>query len=56
MAAISSVNRARLGGDFKYSMTSGSTPLARTMAKVLREVPHAGLWYMVMGMAFPYVA
>ena len=44
MAAISSINRARLGGVFKYSMTSGSSPLARSMAKVFREVPHAGLW------------
>ena len=33
------INRERLGGVFKYSMTSGSTPLARTMAKVLRDVP-----------------
>ena len=37
-------SRARLGGVFRYSITSGSSPLRRIIASVLREVPQAGLW------------
>ena len=42
-AAINSTSRARLGGVFRYSITSGSSPLCRIIASVLREVPQAGL-------------
>jgi hypothetical protein len=27
-----------------YSMTTGISPLARIIAKTLRDVPHFGLW------------
>jgi len=37
-------SRARVGGSFRYSMTTGSSPLRRIMASVLRDVPQAGLW------------
>jgi hypothetical protein len=35
---------------FRYSTTVGSAPEARIIARVLREVPQAGLWKMVMVM------
>jgi hypothetical protein len=44
VAAISATSVARSGGVARYSMTSGSMPLLRIMASVLREVPHFGLW------------
>jgi len=44
IAVISCTNLLRVGGVFKYSITSGSTPLARIIANVLRDVPQAGLW------------
>ena len=34
---------SRPGGCLRYSMTSGSAPLLRMSASVLREVPHCGL-------------
>jgi hypothetical protein len=34
---------ARCGGVFRYSMISGTLPLCRIMASVLREVPQDGL-------------
>ena len=37
-------SRARSGGFLRYSMISGSSPLCRIIASVLREVPQAGLW------------
>ena len=40
----SSSRRSLDGGVLRYSMTSGSTPLLRMRANVLREVPQAGLW------------
>jgi hypothetical protein len=43
IALISSISRARLGGFFRYSMTSGVSPLCRIIASVLRDVPQAGL-------------
>ncbi|MNT99119.1 hypothetical protein D3C72_2418870 [compost metagenome] len=43
VAAISATSVARSGGVLRYSMTSGSTPLFRIMASVLRDVPHLGL-------------
>src|SRR5690606_2562137 len=43
-AAASSRRRSRVGGCCRYSMTSGSTPLLRIIARVLREVPQRGLW------------
>jgi hypothetical protein len=43
MALITSISRARPGGFFRYSIISGSSPLCRIMASVLREVPQAGL-------------
>lgn len=36
-------NFSRLGGVFRYSTTSGSTPLLRIMASGFRDLPHAGL-------------
>ena len=44
MAVSNCCKRSLLGGVFRYSMTSGSAPLLRIMARVLREVPQAGLW------------
>jgi hypothetical protein len=38
MACSSSIKRSRVGGVFKYSMISGSSPPCRIMARVLREV------------------
>jgi hypothetical protein len=43
-AFISPSSPARLGGVLMYSMIFGSTPLARIISSVLREVPHFGLW------------
>lgn len=43
IAAMSSCNRCRVGGAFRYSMIWGSSPLWRIIASVLREVPQAGL-------------
>jgi hypothetical protein len=43
MAAINSTSLSRLGGVFRYSMTVGSSPLWRIMARVLRDVPQSGL-------------
>jgi hypothetical protein len=43
MAAINSTSFARPGGVFMYSTTSGSTPLLRISASVLRDVPQSGL-------------
>ena len=40
----SAVSRARDGGVFRYSITCGSTPALRISARVLRDVPQAGLW------------
>jgi hypothetical protein len=42
-ALTSASSLAFEGGVFKYSITSGSTPLLRIIARVLREVPHLGL-------------
>ena len=33
----------RVGGVFRYSMIWGSSPLARIIANVLRDVPQSGL-------------
>ena len=44
VAAIRASSCARSGGVLRYRITSGSTPLLRIMARVLREVPHEGLW------------
>ena len=41
--ANSSTKYSRLGGVLRYSITSGLSPDACMMAKVLREVPHFGL-------------
>jgi hypothetical protein len=41
--AINSTNFSRVGGVFRYSMISGSSPDWRIMASVLRDVPQAGL-------------
>jgi hypothetical protein len=41
---ISSTSRSRVGGVFRYSMISGSSPLYRIIASVLRDVPQSGLW------------
>jgi len=38
----SSASLARVGGFFKYSTTTGSAPLWRIIASVLRDVPQAG--------------
>jgi hypothetical protein len=35
---------AREGGVLRYSTTCGSIPALRIMARVLRDVPRAGLW------------
>ena len=34
---------SRLGGFFRYSITSGSSPDWRIMASALRDVPQSGL-------------
>jgi hypothetical protein len=39
-----SLQRGAIGGVLRYSMTWGSAPLLRIMYRVLREVPHLGLW------------
>ena len=44
MRRTRSSSPARLGGVFGYSMMTGSTPVARITANVLRDVPQAGLW------------
>lgn len=44
VAAASAQTVSRLGGVFRYSMMVGSIPAARIRARVLREVPQAGLW------------
>ena len=41
------------GGVFRYSTTTGSTPVARIIANVLRDVPQAGLCQMVTVMRLP---
>ena len=38
------LSSSRVGGVFRYSMTCGSSPLLRMRARVLRDVPQAGLW------------
>ena len=43
IAASSSFRRSRLGGVLRYSIISGSVPLWRIKASVLRDVPQAGL-------------
>ena len=43
IAAISSTSRSRVGGAFRYSMITGSSPLCLIIASVLRDVPHSGL-------------
>jgi len=43
IALINSISRARLGGFFRYSITSGASPLWRIIASVLRDVPQDGL-------------
>ena len=53
VAAMSSTSFARPGGFFRYSTIIGSTPLLRIIASVLREVPQAGLWKMVMSVMAP---
>ena len=42
LAAIKATSCSRVGGVLRYSITSGSTPLLRIIASVLREVPHRG--------------
>ena len=37
------LQRGAIRGVLRYSMTRGSAPLLRIMARVLREVPHLGL-------------
>jgi hypothetical protein len=40
---MSAINCSRLGGVLRYSITSGSSPLCRIIASVLRDVPQLGL-------------
>ena len=44
MLASNPTRVSREGGVTRYSMTSGSSPLWRIIANVLRDVPQAGLW------------
>src|SRR6476660_832314 len=46
-AEINPTSSARVGGVFRYWMTSGSYPLSRNRSSVLRDVEHFGLWKMV---------
>jgi hypothetical protein len=43
IAASRETNVSRLGGDFRYSIMTGSSPEARIIARTLRAVPQAGL-------------
>ena len=42
--SASQATMVRDGGVFRYSTTCGSMPAFRIIAKVLRDVPQAGLW------------